>query len=56
VALAIASGSVPRDEKALPPQKKSVPDEVQLSTFQQHQWDEKPVEAILPNGTTSQCI
>jgi hypothetical protein len=28
VALAIASGSVPRDEKALPPQKESVPDEV----------------------------
>jgi hypothetical protein len=59
VALAIASGSVPRDSQALPPQKESVPDEVpaidvpatpvdDLPVAPNESVDRKPVEAI-PN-------
>ena len=46
VALAIASGSVPRDSQSLPPQKESVPDEVPAIDVPATPVDEKPVEAI----------
>jgi hypothetical protein len=46
VAVAIASGSVPRDSQSLPPQKESVPDEVPAIDVPATPVDEKPVEAI----------
>jgi hypothetical protein len=43
VALAIASGSVPRDSRSLPPQKESVPDESPAIDVPATPVDEKPV-------------